>query len=322
MKLWLLEIGINTTIFTLNMAGKNQIPPYLKAGDTVAIVSPSFAVDEAVIKNGVEVLEGWGLKVRVGKNVLKAHGPFAGTDEERLSDLQEFTSDPSVSAVFCSRGGYGIMRIIEKIDFSSLHKHPKWYVGFSDITALHIWLCEKINTASIHGEMLLNFRNAAKTPTTLASLRNALFGTWEPLVWKASPLRPAKASGEIIGGNLSIILGMCSSPASLKTKGKILFIEEVGEQLYHLDRMMVSLRMGGHLDGLAAIIAGGFSKMEDTKKPWGISPEAIITDASGRYGYPVFFNFPAGHISDNRAFYIGRRADISTDGETATLVYR
>jgi muramoyltetrapeptide carboxypeptidase len=302
------------------MTDKIQIPRYLNPGDEVAVVSPSFAVDASVIREGVKILEGWGLKVFVGKNALRTHGPFAGTDEERLSDIQEFTSATSVKAVFCSRGGYGMMRIIDMIDFSSLRKHPKWYVGFSDITALHLWLCEKINTASVHGEMLLNFSKPEKSAETVESLKRALFGTWKPVEWKASPLHPANITGEITGGNLSIIQSLSGSKV-LKTKGKILFIEEVGEQLYHIDRMMISLKMAGHLEGVAAIVTGGFNKIEDTKRAWGVSPEEIISDAVAGYGYPVFFNFPAGHISDNRAFYIGRTGEIKINGETARLSY-
>jgi len=300
---------------------KNQIPPYLKAGDTVAVVSPSFAIDEPVLANGIKKLEEWGLAVKTGRNALRTNGPFAGTDEERLSDMQEFTSDPSVKAVFCSRGGYGMMRIIEQIDFSALRKYPKWYIGFSDITVLHLWLCEKFNTASIHGDMLLNYKNPDKTKATFESLKSALFGTWEPIEWEASPLRSGIIEGEVTGGNLSLINSMCTARAPFRTRGKILFIEEVGEQLYHLDRMMVSLRKGGWLDGLAALVAGGFSKMEDTKRAWATTPREIITDAVSDFDYPVLFDFPAGHIADNRAFYIGREAEIIVKGGRAALRY-
>jgi muramoyltetrapeptide carboxypeptidase len=303
------------------MAIKKKIPPYLRSGDEVAIVSPSFAIEENVITNGVKILEEWGLKVHIGKNALKAYGPFAGTDKERLSDIQEFTSNEAIRAIFCSRGGYGMMRIIDKIDFSALGKHPKWYVGFSDITALHLWLCEKINTISLHGEMPLNYVNPIKSAETLRSLKSALFGTWQPVEWHGKFVRAASVSGELIGGNLSLINSMCGSKAGIKTKGKILFVEEVGEQLYHIDRMMLSLKMAGMLDDLTAIVGGGFSKMEDTKRPWGISPEEIIADIAGGYGYPLFFNFPAGHIADNRAFYIGRNAEIKMKGKTAILSY-
>jgi len=303
------------------MTLKKIQPPFLKAGDEVAIVSPSFAIDEIKISDGVKVLEGWGLKVHVGKNVFKKSGPIAGTDEERLSDLQEFTDNIKIKAIICSRGGYGMLRIINKIDFSRIRRHPKWYVGFSDITVLHLWLCEKFNTVSIHGEMPLNYANPEKSAGNLESLRDALFGEWKPVEWEGSFLRPGRVSGEVTGGNLSLIYSLSGTPADIKTKGKILFIEEVGEYLYHLDRMLTSLKLAGKLDSLAALVAGGFSKMEETKTPWGKTPEEIISGIVSEFEYPVFFNFPAGHIADNHAFYIGRKAEIEVIWKKARLSY-
>lgn len=303
------------------MTLKKIQPPFLKAGDEVAIVSPSFAIDEIKISDGVKVLEGWGLKVHVGENVFKKSGPIAGTDEERLSDLQEFTDNIKIKAIICSRGGYGMLRIINKIDFSRIRRHPKWYVGFSDITVLHLWLCEKFNTVSIHGEMPLNYANPEKSAGNLESLRDALFGEWKPVEWEGSFLRPGRVSGEVTGGNLSLIYSLSGTPADIKTKGKILFIEEVGEYLYHLDRMLTSLKLAGKLDSLAALVAGGFSKMEETKTPWGKTPEEIISGIVSEFEYPVFFNFPAGHIADNHAFYIGRKAEIEVIWKKARLSY-
>ena len=213
------------------------------------------------------------------------------------------------------------MKIIDKINFSSLNKYPKWYVGFSDITALHLWLEKKCNLVSIHGEMPLNYTNPGKSASNLDSLRDALFGDWKPVEWSGNFLMPGDVSGEITGGNLSLIHSLIGTPAEPETRGRILFIEEVGEYLYHLDRMMTSLRLADKLKGLSAIITGGFSKMEETKDPWGKTPEEIISDAAAGYKYPVFFNFPAGHVSDNRAFYLGKRAKIRIMGGNAILSY-
>ena len=304
------------------MVKQKIIPPGLKQGDTVAVISPSFAIDEEKTGKAVALLESWGLVVITGKNILKKDGPFAGTDDERLSDLQEMTRRKEVRAVFCSRGGYGMSRIIGRVDFSSLKDSPKWYIGFSDITVLLMWLSKKCNIVSIHGEMPLNFANKGKTTATIESLHDALFGGWEPIRWKGEYLRPADAEGEVTGGNLSLLCSLAGSPAEPETKGKILFIEDVGEHYYHLDRMMVSLKFAGKLEGLAALVAGGFTEMQETVLPWEKSAASIIAEHVSEYKYPVFFDFPAGHTPDNRAFYIGRCAGISVNGAEAVLYYK
>ncbi len=303
------------------MTAKKIQPPFLREGDEVAIISPSFCIDEKILTESVDFLANWGLKVRIGGNAFKRQGPFAGSDEERLADLQEMTDDKNIKAVFCSRGGYGLSRIINKTDFCSLCTHPKWFSGFSDITILHIWLNEVCGVMSIHGEMALNFNNSEKTPETFTSLRKALFG--DPLhhKWDGSIYRPADVSGEITGGNLSLLSTLSGTEADPVTKGKILFIEDVGEYYYHIDRMLTSLKLTGKLQNLAALVVGGMNKISEIKIPWGRSIEETIYDIVSEYDYPVFFNFPAGHISDNRAFYIGKKARIKISGSTASLSY-
>ncbi|MFZ0282052.1 MAG: LD-carboxypeptidase, partial [Bacteroidales bacterium] len=279
------------------------VPPYLKPGDEVAIISPSWAIDEDKISSAVTFLENWGLTVRLGRNALKRSGPFAGTDDERLHDLREMSYNRKIKAVFCSRGGYGLLRIINRINYSLLRRYPKWFTGFSDITVLHMWLSEVCGMVSVHGEMPLNFSDPDKSEASLTTLHDALFGDYHPLKWEGQAVRPAPATGEVSGGNLSLIYSLIGTKGEPETKGKLLFIEDVGEYYYHLDRMLTSLKLAGKLKGLAALIAGGFTKMEDTRTPWGRSAVQTITDIVADQKYPLFFDFPAGHLNDNRSFY-------------------
>jgi muramoyltetrapeptide carboxypeptidase len=304
------------------MASAKITPRFLKEGDEVAIISPSFCIDDDKVAAAVTVLESWGLKVKVGRNALKRNGPFAGSDDERLFDLQEATANTKIKAVFCARGGYGLSRIINRVDFAALKNNPKWYTGFSDITVLHLWLSEVAGVASVHGEMPLNFANPEKSEETIFTLKQALFGNLEKIEWSANVIRPREVEAEVTGGNLTLLYSLRGTAADPSTEGKILFIEEVGEYYYHIDRMLSSLKLAGKLDGLAALVIGGMNKLEDIRIPWGKTIEETISDIVKDYDYPMYFGFPAGHVPDNRAFYIGRKSRLSVKGDLAELAFK
>lgn len=297
------------------------IPPYLKKGDAVAIVSPSGVVDKDIVLKAADKLRASGLEVTIGINAFKNNGCFAGTDAERLHDLQEATSDPAIKAVFCSRGGYGMSRIVDRVDFSSLRKNPKWYVGFSDITVLHLWLSRICGVVSLHAEMPLNYFNPKKKPQSYESLISALFGEPQTINWKADHDCDIEVTGPFTGGNLSLIYSLTGTPAEPDTDGSILFIEEVGEYYYHFDRMLTSLRLTGRLANLAALVVGGMEKMTQGSTPFNRGIEEIVLDIVGHYSYPVVFNFPSGHIADNRAVFIGRDASLKQTGREASLSF-
>ena len=296
-------------------------PPFLRHGDTVGIISPSWCIDQVKLDEAIPFLEGWGLKVKTGRNAANKYGPFAGNDDERHADLQEMTDYPSVKAVICSRGGYGMLRIIDRIDFTALRSNPKWYAGFSDITVLHNWLSEVCGIISVHSDMPLNFNNQSKTAQTFETLKNALFGHPYSIDWQGNVYRSGRIEGEITGGNLSLVYSLIGTKAEPQTRGRILFLEDVGEYYYHIDRMLVSLKLAGLLDGLAALLIGGMRDIEETKIPWGRSIEETVMDVVKEYDYPVLFSFPAGHISDNRAFYFGKRALITVSGVLNSLTF-
>ncbi len=301
---------------------KPIIPQFLRPGDRVAVVSPSGVVDAGAVKSAVKKIESWGLEVTVGANCLASYGPFAGTDAQRISDLQQALDDASVRAVLCSRGGYGMSRIIDRIDFSAFLESPKWIVGYSDITVLNMWLGTLYGVATIHGEMLLNYDNPAKTPRTVSTVRDLLFGMPAACTWEGVAINGNAASGILTGGNLALLYSLAGTIARPETEGKILFIEDIGEYYYSVDRMLHSLRLAGMLDNLAALLVGDFGDMQDQRIPFGRSVEQIVTDVAGGYGYPIFFGFPSGHSDDNPAIYLGREAVIKADDTSLELDYR
>lgn len=293
----------------LDLKKKMLQPAYLKKGDKVGIVATARKVSFDEIKASILILESWGLEVVIGKTIGLGLNQFAGTDDERKADLQSFLDDKEIKAVLAARGGYGTVRMMDGINYDRFIQSPKWLIGFSDLTILHAHINSVLGVQSIHGTMAFSFEK--NTTAALNSLKNALFG--QPLIYDfpTHPLnKKGKMSGEIIGGNLSILYSMLGTNTPLLSNGKILFIEDLDEYLYHIDRMMMALKRAGKLEGLAGLVVGGMEDMKDNKVPFGTSAEEIILEHVEEYDYPVCFNFPSGHISDNRAIVFGREVNI------------
>lgn len=281
------------------------IPPFLQPGDRIRIVAPAGKVQKDKVLPGIELLQDEGYEVLPGKHVFDRNFQYAGTDKQRAADLQEALNDPDTKAIVCARGGYGTIRIVEKLDFTSLLRNPKWLVGFSDVTVLHAVL-NKMEIASIHGAMPSFFLENKKPSKSFYSLMELLSSGKSKIELAADPLnRPGTCSGELIGGNLSLIYGLQGTPWQLNTAGKILFIEDLSEYLYHLDRMMQNLRLSGMLKDLAGLVVGGFTDMKDNDSPFGKTANEIILEAVQDYHFPVCFNFPSGHIPKNLSLMFG-----------------
>lgn len=290
------------------------IPPYLQPGDRIRIVSPAGKVQKDKVLPGIKLLQDEGYDVVVGKHVFDKHFQYAGTDLQRAADFQEAINDPDTKAIICARGGYGTVRIIEKTDFSPLLKNNKWIVGFSDITILHTVL-NKLGLASIHGAMPGFFVENKKMTRSFLSLMELLSTGKSQFDIKAHELnRSGSCTGELVGGNLSLIYSLQGTPWQLETRGKILIIEDLTEYFYHLDRMMQNLRLAGQLKDLAGLIVGGFTEMKDNDSPFGKSAYEIIMDAVQDYHFPVCFDFPVGHIPKNLALMLGSNYHLDIAG--------
>ena len=298
------------------------IPPYLKKGDRIEIITPASPIAEDIVHKATVRLEESGFRVTTGEHAFASFGPFAGTEAERLADIQKATDDTDVKAVLCSRGGYGMSRIIDRIDFTALQRNPKWYIGYSDITSLHLWLNTVCGIASLHAEMPLNYSNPDCLADSYDTLVKALTGNPEPVSWIMQSEASFEVEGRVLGGNISLIYSLNGTPAQPDTDGAILFIEEIGEKFYHLDRMLVGMRMAGLLKNLSALVVGGMENITEGEHVFNQTVEEVVMNVVDGYGYPVLFNFPAGHINDNRAVYLGRAARLRQSGREALLTWR
>ncbi|WP_051238828.1 S66 peptidase family protein [Gaetbulibacter saemankumensis] len=310
---------------TVNKSNTLVQPPYLKPGDTVAIVAPSGILKNrsTEIEKAKDLLKSWGLNYVVGDHVFDHANHFAGSDDDRCEDFQKAMNAPEISAIWCARGGYGAVRIIDKLDFSQFNKHPKWLIGYSDITALHNeWHTRGYK--SIHAMMCTSLQDNNETiKETIATFKKALFG--EPLEYKlkGSPYNKlGSVTAPIVGGNLSILYSMLGSKSSIDTSGKILFIEEIGEYKYHIDRMLQSLKRAGYFENCAGVLVGNMTKVKRNTTPWGTSVEQLILDALKEYDFPIAFNMPSGHEKDNRALILGQTIDFNVIIEQSTIFFK
>jgi len=293
-----------------------KTPPYLHPGDTIGLTCIARSISLEDLKPAIQLIESWGFDVRIGSSVGLVHHQFGGTDEERAASFQALLDDTFVKAIFVCRGGYGTVRVMDLIEYSTFFQNPKWIVGFSDVTVLHSNLNSQLGLASLHAAMPSVF--STTKAESLNTIKTALVGESLKYSIPAHELnRNGSCTAEIIGGNLSLIYSLLGTKTDIETQGKILFIEDLDEYLYHIDRMMMSLKRAGKLDDLAGLIVGGMSDMRDNTIPFGKTAEEIIAEHVSEYKYPVCFHFPAGHIEDNRTIILGAQTQLVVNDQGA-----
>lgn len=293
---------------------------YLKTGSKVAIAAPARMVTHEEMAFGIQWLKDMGFVPVYDDRLFNQHYIFSGDDDTRAAVFQEYLDNEEIDAIWLARGGYGGIRIIDKLDFTKFLQHPKWIVGFSDGTILHGKL-NRLGVPSLHAAMPFYFAN--KTPEAKQSLYDALTGKPLQYAFSSHPLnRCGEAEAEVVGGNLSVLIGMMGSETFPETDGKILFIEEVDEYIYHIDRMMHCLKRAGKLDRLKGLIVGGLTQIKDNTHPFGMTTEQVIAEAVSEYDYPVCFGFPAGHWDDNKALYLGINSRLIVTKEKVVYLKR
>jgi len=302
-------------------------PPYLKPGDTIAITSPAGYITIEEIKPAILQMQSWGLVVKIGQTIGKRDGTFGGSDTERLADFQQLLNDRNVKAIMCARGGYGMVRIIDQLNFSEMRRHPKWLIGFSDVTVLHAHLNRVVRIASIHSKMCNSFPDIWEQAEpmqqeTILSIRDSLFG--KPLSFTVPPNqgnRFGKANGELIGGNCKTIESLAGTVSDIRTSQKILFLEDTGEYLYSIDRMFWNLKRSGKLEDLAGLVIGGFKvkPSEDPAEEFNRNLYQIIGEKTSDCNYPICFDFPVGHQRNNYALKCGVNVQMVVNEDGATV---
>jgi muramoyltetrapeptide carboxypeptidase len=296
-------------------------PSYLFPNDKVGIISTAKRIEPKEIEYALNVLKSWGLQPVIGPNAFSADGFLAGTDAQRAADLQQMLDDTSIKAIFFTRGGYGTIRIIDKIDFTAFIKHPKWLVGYSDITLLHNHV-QNFGIETLHAVMLQGYESS--TLQSIESVRAALFG--ESIVYRVpvhdrNKVGDERIAGKLVGGNLSMLYSAIGSDSEIDTDDKILFIEDIDEYLYHYDRMLIALKRAGKLANLKALVVGTLIDIKDSTIPFGRNAYQITLEQTTNYNYPVYFGFPAGHSSENLALILGREVTITQTDRSLQFIF-
>ena len=313
----------NLNLFSQSITNNKLIKPeYLKKGDTVAIVAPSGVLKNynAYILKAKELLKSWELEVVIGENVFNDNGHFAGTDNQRSADFQLALDDKAIKAIWCARGGYGAMRVIDNLNFEKYKENPKWIIGYSDITAIHNDLHNN-KSESIHGIMCKSLEKIdIDNNESISLLKNTLFGEKLSYTTEGNNYNiEGNSNGQLIGGNLTLLHCLLGSESSIDTNGKILFIEDLGEYLYHIDRMLISLKRAGYFDNCKGLIVGDFTDMRKNTTPFGRNLKELILDIVREYDFPVSFGFPAGHGEKNYPMILGREINLEVSKQQSTI---
>lgn len=298
-----------------------KLPPYLKKGDTIGITCPAGYMAKEKAQTCIDSLQQWGFIVMVGHTLgSNSNNYFSGTDEERLAELQAMLDSKDIKAILCGRGGYGVSRIIDALDFTAFKKNPKWIIGYSDITVLHCHIYSTLKIATLHSPMAAAFNDGVAGNAFIQSLHKAVTGKkakYKSGVYSFN--QQGKAEAELVGGNLALLVNMIGTSSDINTKNKILFIEDIGEYIYSTDRMMVQLKRSGKLDNLAGLVVGNFTDTKDTERPFGKTVYQAIHDTVREYNYPVCFNFPVGHAKENYALKVGGTYQLAVGSRSVTL---
>ena len=297
-------------------------PPFLKKGDTIGIAATARKISEAELMPAITKFREWGFQVLLSEALYAEDHQFAGTDQQRLSGFQKLLDNNTVKAIIIARGGYGTVRLIDEIDFTSFKKNPKWIIGYSDVTVLHSHIHQNFGIETIHATMPLNFPKNNNESIALSSLYNALTNNnIEYFINRLSTEKTGETTGILTGGNLSLLYALSGTVSDIYTNGKILFLEDIDEYLYHIDRMILQLKRCGKLKNLAGLIVGGMTDMKDNQIPFGKNAYEIIADAVKEYDYPVCYGFPAGHMEDNRALILGRKISLAVTEKTSIIQF-